>query len=119
VVRVRASDSPSNTVDRVLAGERDSTPLDIDNTPPVVAAEVARQGTTRLLVTVRDARSPIQRVEYSEGGGPWKLIYPTDGLADSPDERYEIPLTSSDAAGQIVIRATDHLQNVTSQPAVR
>ncbi len=67
---------------------------------------------------MHDAQSPIQKVEYSLGGGPWQLVYPVDGLADSPDERYEIPLASEADAARVMIRATDALQNVTSQPAV-
>jgi len=43
------------------------------------------------------------------------VVYPVDGLADSPDERYEIPLASEADAARIVIRATDLLQNVLSQ----
>jgi len=66
-------------------------------------------------VHVRDQQSPIQKVEYSIGGAGWQIIYPVDGLSDSPDETYEIPLPTSGDASRIVIRATDVLQNVTSQ----
>ena len=69
----------------------------------------------RLVVRVHDARSPIQKLEYSLGGGAWQVVYPVDGLADSPDERYEIPLASEADAARTVIRATDLLQNVLSQ----
>ena len=44
---------------------------------------------------------------------------PADGLADSPDERYEIPLANEAEAARIIVRATDALQNVTSVPAVK
>ncbi len=116
VVRVRASDSPSNAADRALVGERDSDPIDVDNTPPVVTTTVTRQGAASVLaVRVVDARSPVQKVEYSVGGGPWQLLYPADGLSDSPEERYEIPLTTDVDPSRIVIRATDLLQNTTSQ----
>ena len=37
-----------------------------------------------------------------------------DGLADSLDERYEIPLAAPADAARIVIRATDVMQNVAS-----
>jgi hypothetical protein len=70
-----------------------------------------------LLVHVQDARSPIQKVEYSVNGGAWQLVYPVDGLADSPDERYDIPVANDAAAAQIIIRATDQLLNVVSRPA--
>lgn len=119
IVRVRASDSPSNAADRALEGERESDPIDVDNTPPVVTATVTRQGNASVLsVRVVDARSPIQKVEYSVSGGPWVLLYPIDGLSDSPDERYEIPLTGDLDPSRIVIRATDLLQNTMSQSAL-
>jgi hypothetical protein len=118
VVRVRASDAPSNIGDRALTGEQESDPVTVDNTPPAVTVETVRQAATvKLVVRVHDARSPIQKLEYSLGGGAWQLIYPVDGLADSPDERYEIPLANDADINLVVLRATDLLLNVISQPA--
>ena len=113
IVRVTASDDPTNTPDRALSGDRESDPIDVDNTPPVVTTELARQaGGVRLIARVHDAHSPIVKVEYSTGGDAWKLIYPVDGVADSLDERYEIPLASEADASRVVIRASDAMQNV-------
>jgi hypothetical protein len=117
VLRVSASDQPSNVGDRALAGERESDIVNIDNTPPTLTIERASGQPPRLTVHVVDGRSPIQKVEYSIAGGAWRLVYPLDGLADSPDERYEIPLPQNADLTSIVIRATDLLQNVVSQPA--
>ena len=120
VVRVKASDAPSNAADRALVGEREGDPVDVDNTPPVIAVEVLTQGTqTRLAIRVTDARSPIQKVEFSVDGGAWQLLYPLDGLADAPDERYELPLATATTPSQVVIRATDLLQNSAAVPAAR
>jgi PQQ-like domain/Two component regulator propeller len=120
IVRVMASDAPSNAADRALIGERESDPIDIDNTPPAITTEVRRQaGAVRLAVEVHDAQSPIEKLEYSMDGGPWQVVYPVDGLADSPDERYEIPVANEADIARIVLRATDALQNVTSQAAGR
>lgn len=120
VIRVVASDEPANTPDRALDGRRDSDPIDVDNTPPTIATEIGRQGgSSRLVVRAHDAYSPILKVEYSLGGEPWRLVYPVDGLADSPDERYEIPLADAADATRIVIRATDSMQNIASQGAGR
>ena len=115
VIRVRATDSAANSAERVLTGDRESDPFDVDNTPPVVTAEVTRNGTTiRLSVRARDTRSPIQKLEYSVAGTPWQVVYPMDGLADSPDERYEITLPADTDLARVLLRATDLLQNVGS-----
>jgi hypothetical protein len=120
VIRLTASDSPANGADRKLDGDRESDPISIDNTPPVIVTEISKNASgVRLVVRVRDAQNPIQKVEYSIGGGPWQLVFPADGLADSPEERYEIPLANESEAGRLVIRATDLLQNVTSQAVGR
>ncbi len=119
IVRVLASDDPSNAEDRALVGVRESDPITIDNTPPHMTVERTREDDhVRLDVHVVDARSPLQKVEYSVGGGPWQLVYPVDGLSDSPDERYQIRLDRDVDPSDVVIRATDLLQNVISQPAV-
>jgi hypothetical protein len=118
IVKLVASDDPSNTPDRALTAERESDPIDVDNTAPVITTEIVRTGgAAKLVVRVHDAQSPIAKVEYSIGGGPWRLVYPVDGLSDSPDEQYEIPLTSDTDAARIVVRATDALQNVSSKSA--
>jgi hypothetical protein len=119
-VRILASDQLSNAADRALTGDRESDAIEIDNTPPTLAFEITRSaGAARLIVRARDARSPILKVEYSLDGGAWQLVYPVDGLADAPEERYEIPLPPDADARRIVVRATDRLQNVMSQPAVQ
>lgn len=120
VIRLSASDAPSNGADRRLDGDRESDPISVDNTPPAITTEIARTAAgTRLIVRVRDAQNPILKVEYSLGGGSWQLVFPADGLADSPEERYEIALANESDAARMVIRATDLLQNVTSQAVGR
>jgi hypothetical protein len=119
-IKVVASDESANTPDRALKGERESDPIDVDNTPPVITSEVVRRPAgLRLAVHVHDALSAILKVEYSVGSGAWQLIYPIDGLADSPDELYEIPVANEAEARRIIIRASDVLQNVASQAAGR
>jgi len=119
VLRISASDSPTNSADRALTGEKESDVVEVDNTPPTLTVEIARPagGGVRALVRVQDGQSPIQKLEYSLGGGPWQLVYPVDGLADAPDERYEIPLAAEGDVARLMLRATDLLQNVTSVPA--
>ena len=119
VLRVTASDSLSNAADRTLSGDKESDPVNVDNTPPTVTVQIARPagGGIRAQVRVVDTHSPIQKLEYSLAGGPWQIVYPVDGLADAPDERFEIPLSAEGDVARLMLRATDVLQNVTSVPA--
>ncbi len=119
VVRVEASDASDNVGDRALTGTRDSEAIEVDNTPPALTIGTTLDANRLLDVHVVDGRSPIAKVEYSIGGGSWKLVYPVDGLADAPDERYQIPVPANVSLDRIVIRATDLLQNVVSEPAAR
>jgi hypothetical protein len=115
LVRVVASDSAANAGDRALTAERESEPIDVDNTPPQITTEVTRQGTTtRVVIRVRDAQSPIAKLEYALAGEAWQLVYPADGLADSLEERFEFTLPAGTAPAAVVVRATDLLQNTSS-----
>jgi hypothetical protein len=114
-VRVVASDSPSNPPASALLGERDSTALKIDHTPPaVVVSSVRTEGArTTLVFDVNDADSPVARVEYSRDGGVrWTAVFPKDGIADSKRERYELTLDGEISEIGITIRASDAMNNV-------
>ena len=120
LIRIRATDSPTNSAERVLSGDRESDPFEIDNTPPQLTIVSSRQGnSTRLTVRARDTQSPILKLEYSTAGGNWQVAYPIDGLSDSPDERYEITLAGDVPLANVVLRVTDVLQNVASAIAGR
>jgi hypothetical protein len=110
-VRVTASDVLANTPDRVLTGQRESDAVDVDNTAPVITATVSG---LRVEIRVTDGHSGVHRVDYAIGGQSWQALRPLDGLADSREERFELLLPSADAAGRLVIRAADVMQNVTS-----
>jgi hypothetical protein len=47
------------------------------------------------------------------------VVYPADGLSDSPDERYEIALPAGTDTTRVVLRATDQFQNMSSTNAGR
>ena len=115
VVRVIASDGLSNATDRALTGWRDSDVVEVDNTPPSIEVEGPQDG--RLTVVVRDGQSAVQQVVYAIAGGGWQTVYPEDGLADAPEERFVIDLPEGVDRSDIVIRATDRLQNVASRSA--
>lgn len=112
IVRIAASDSPSNPADRALVGDHESGPVEIDNTPPVLTTEINRQNGIHVLVRAHDAQSAIAKLEYSLGGGRWTMVYPVDGTADSPDERYDIVVATEADLARMVIRVFDVQQNV-------
>jgi hypothetical protein len=114
VIRVTASDAPSNPSALALAGDKESVPFDVDNTPPVVTATLAHRGAPiRIRVVAKDDSSIIRKTEYSVDGGRWEEVHPTDGINDSLEETYEITLDSLPGPGPhvVVVRAYDLLGN--------
>jgi hypothetical protein len=118
-VKVVASDAASNSPDTALVGEMESLAFDIDNTPPVIELKpvVRSAGKATLPFTVRDAQSAVQRVEYSLDASRWRVVYPKDGIADSRREDFEVTVEDSEAAANVIIRATDAMNNVATAVA--
>jgi hypothetical protein len=114
VVRVVASDAPSNSPATTLTGDMESSAFDVDNVPPVITVTAVRREGTRSTIAfeVRDDLSAVARVDYSLDGDRWVPVYPKDGIADSRTESFEV--TVDDAAGGVVLRAADALNNVSS-----
>jgi outer membrane protein assembly factor BamB len=114
VIRVVASDSPANPESLALTGDKESTPFDVDNTPPTVTATLVSRSPVRIKVVVKDDSSLVRRAEYSIDGGRWMEVHPVDGINDAIEESYEIVPGELSAGGPhvIVTRATDLLGNV-------
>ena len=116
VVRVLASDAPSNSPPTALTGTMESTAFEIDNAPPDVTVTAVRREGARVVIVfdVRDEHSAVQKAEYSLDGDRWQTVYPRDGIADSRAEQFELVLEGEAAARGVIIRATDALNNVAS-----
>jgi sugar lactone lactonase YvrE len=114
VIRVTASDAPSNPDALALSGDKESTPVEVDNTPPVITASVAGKSPARVHVAAKDDNSIIRKVEYSVDGSRWEEVHPTDGINDSREETYDFAPEMPAGAGPhvVVVRATDLLGNV-------
>ena len=114
IVRIVASDAPSNPADSALVGEMDSASFEIDNAPPAITvqAPTVANGRTTVSLEVRDDNSPIQKVEYSLDGVEWKSAFPVDGIADSRAERYTITIQCELGPRGLSLRAQDALNNV-------
>lgn len=118
VFKVLASDDLDNPPGYALSGERVSEPVDIDNTPPVVRPVSPPQITgdrVRVVFDVEDATGRIKRADISIDGGAWHEVFPDDGIADSPRERYSLDLTVAGAGEHTIsMRAFDNSSNVGS-----
>jgi hypothetical protein len=113
-VRVIASDQPGNTAGNALTGELDSSPLLIDNTPPVISGLSTRNAAVSWKAT--DALNVIKRAEYSLDGDDWMLIDPVSHLSDSKTLEYTLKLSGLAAGEHIVaVRVTDDYENTSVQ----
>ncbi len=92
--RVVASDAPSNAAQYAREADFVSTPVLIDNTPPLVTIDEPRRAGASLDVNVdaADKTSPLRRCEYSLDAGLWQPIEAVDGITDSPHEQFHLHL---------------------------
>lgn len=118
IIRVVASDAPSNPPGAALSGEADSTPFDVDNTPPVIRVLGTRRDGNRTVLSfeVQDDQSAVQRVDYSLDANRWRPVYPKDGICDSKLEQFE--LTVEGAPSLVVIRAMDAMNNIVTSRGI-
>jgi hypothetical protein len=114
VIRITVSDAPGNPAALALTADKESSPFDVDTTPPALTVTVAGQkGRPQVRAVARDDDSLIRRAEYSVDGGRWEEVHPKDGINDAREETYEITLTDFTGAGPhlVVVRAVDTLGN--------
>ena len=114
VVRVTATDAPSNPLNQGLSAQAVSAPFLIDNTPPVISNLGATPNGAKVNVRLKatDALSVVAKAEISLNGGEWKLIDPTVRLADSKELEFQVALDKP-AAGEltIAVRVSDEFDN--------
>ena len=116
IFKVVVTDALDNAAGSALSGERNSEPVDIDNTPPVVrlvgnASFVG--GRVRATFDVEDSTGRVKRADVSVDGGTWREVFPDDGIADSQHERFTLDL-AVEGVGEhtISVRAFDNSSNV-------
>jgi hypothetical protein len=112
--RVIASDQLSNAASVARTDELVSSPVLIDNTPPVITLSAPRRANDHLEVDadVVDQTSPLRRFEYSLDAGPWAPVEAADGVTDSPREQYHITIDRLRAGEHLlVVRAYDTANN--------
>ena len=103
--RVAASDRLVNPAGAAREAELISPPILIDNTPPLVKAGAAvRQGdAVAIEIEATDAASALRRAEYSVDAGPWTPLEASDGIIDSPSERFHIAIEKLSSGEHIVV----------------
>jgi len=120
VFRVVASDAPSNPAGMALTSEQTTDAIEIDNTPPVIKVSgpsISGQ-TAEITFDAIDATSRIVKGEYSVDGGVWQLVYPIDGIADSPHETFKVRVTFEKPGEHVVaFRCADSNSNVGTSKA--
>jgi hypothetical protein len=104
LLRITASDAPSNPPDQTLSASRESDPFLIDNTPP----EISISGTQ---VHVKDALSILGNAEYSVNGGDWMVVEPTTRLTDSNEHDYRLTVNRPTGETTISFRVEDEYGN--------
>ena len=120
VLKITASDAPSNSSDTALTGELESASFEIDNSPPRIEVQTAAKPNPRAVVfVVRDDSSSVLRVEYSLDASRWRTVYPKDGIADSRREEFEVTLEESEVGRSVLIRAVDAMNNVATAVSER
>jgi hypothetical protein len=120
IFKIVASDSASNPAAQSLKDEQETEPIEVDNTPPAVTADAPRMTGSNVEIVFRatDATSIIRRAEYQIDGGPWKPVFPADGIADSKREEFRVALVLNDKKPHVVaLRAFDANANVGSAHA--
>src|SRR6185437_7982592 len=97
-------DKPSNDLRYAQEADLVSSPVLIDNTPPLVTvAQPKRDGDHRKLTfSGEDAMSALKRCDYSIDAGPWQPLEAADGITDSKREDFELPLSGL-APGEHVV----------------
>jgi hypothetical protein len=118
LIKVIATDAPSNPSNLALSDDKISKPFHVDNTPPKVTeiqAELVDNG--RFVVTgkVEDVGTYVKEIVYSIDGKDWKMVFSSDQILDSKAEMFSFP-TKELSAGEhtIAVKATDAAGNVGS-----
>jgi len=107
--RVTASDRESNPPAAAKQTELTSSPVLIDNTPPVIRVQpVKRTGAAaEISFDAQDAASALRRAEYAVDAGPWTPVAPVDGILDSQSESFRLRIDAPPGEHLLVIRVAD------------
>jgi hypothetical protein len=112
--RVVASDREANPAGLAKEAELTSSPVLIDNTPPVIQVQssVRNGNAADVVFEAQDAASALRRAEYSLDAGAWLPVAPTDGILDSRSEQFRLHIDGIQSGEHvIVLRVADSGNN--------
>ena len=115
LLRLTASDAPSNPAGLELKADKTSPSLVIDNSLPVVKGFTAARSGASLDVAFQaeDAYSYIEEVKVLVRPGEWRVVFPVDGIADSRTESFKFAVKlPAGAENQVTVRVRDSYGNV-------
>jgi hypothetical protein len=94
LLKVVASDSPSNPSGMEFTAEKVTRPLVIDNSLPTIKNFKVGRERNKLVVTfvAEDLMSSIQEVKYLIRPNEWKSVFSEDGICDSKQESFRISI---------------------------
>ena len=106
--KVVAKDKPA-LGQEALSVESISEPVLVDNTPPDI--EFLRTSDKEFTFRIKDNHSELASVEVSENGIDFRNILPKDGVVDSLEEIFSVPL-EKDGVDGLFVRASDRNGNL-------
>ncbi|MCX6571310.1 MAG: hypothetical protein NT006_07840 [Candidatus Aminicenantes bacterium] len=115
VLKITASDAPSNPLGLELTSERTSPPFVIDNSLPAVKNFTAARNGALLDISFQaeDAYSYIEEAKVLVRPGEWRVVFPVDGIADSRSESFKFSVKLPPGAeNQVTVRVRDSYGNV-------
>jgi hypothetical protein len=114
LLKIVASDDPSNPAGVALNNFKISDPFDVDNSAPTIQVLKSSGDKSNRVLEVRatDQFSTIKELQYSTQPGEWKLVFPVDQINDSRSEDYRIEIKNP--GPQIVFKCTDRVGNIST-----
>lgn len=115
LLRLAATDAPSNPPGLELRAEKTGPAFVIDNSLPVIKGFTAGRSGAALQIAFQaeDAFSHIAEAKVMVRPGDWQVVFPVDGIADSRSESYKFTLKLPDGAENLVaVRVRDGFGNV-------
>lgn len=112
--RVTASDREVNPPPTARDADLISSPVMVDNTPPVITVGPVRHNGAHAEIEfeARDTGSQLRRCEYSLDAAAWVPLEAADGVVDSHREKFVLQLdTLSPGEHLIVLRTVDSAGN--------